>query len=127
MLINKNSGEPVYMQIINQYKRQVASGALKPHDKLPSVRRLSYELGINPNTLQKSFSQMETAGICYSLPGKGRFICEDAVKIIEDDAKVYFDALDNVIESLVMCNLNVEEIVSRVRKSYSKAVVRINS
>ncbi len=127
MLINKSSGEPVYMQVINQYKRQIASGALAAGDKLPSVRALSYELGINPNTLQKAFAYLESTGICYSLPGKGRFVSESAVTIIAADADAHFESLDKVIEALALCSLDIEQIVERVRASYSSAVMKINS
>lgn len=121
MLINKNSSEPVYVQVINQYKKEIATGVLKPHNKLPSVRKLSYDIGINPNTLQKAFTNLESSGVCYSLPGKGRFVSEDAVTIINSDANSHFAALDKTIEYLAMCNIDIDEIISKVRESYKKA------
>lgn len=127
MLINKNSGEPVYIQIINQYKKQIASNAIRAHDKLPSVRALSYELGINPNTLQKAFTYLEETGICYSLPGKGRFVTEDAFSIITSDSASHYAELDKIIEELAMCNSDIEDILARVRKTYSNAVDKMNS
>lgn len=127
MLINKNSNEPVYMQIINQYKRQIAAKALKPNDKLPSVRKLSYDIGINPNTLQKAYTQLENLGICYSLPGKGRFVSEDALEIINSDADTHYKQLDKIIEELAMCNQSIEEIIKKVKLSYDAAANRLNS
>jgi len=127
MLINKHSSEPVYMQIINQYKRQIASKALKPHDKLPSVRKLSYDIGINPNTLQKAYTQLENLGICYSLSGKGRFVSEDALDIINSDAGTYYKQLNAIIEELAMCNQNKDEIISKVKLSYDEAIKRLSS
>jgi len=127
MLINKNSSEPVYKQVITQYKKQIVTGVLKPHDKLDSVRKLSYDIGINPNTLQKSFTQLELSGICYTVPGKGRFVSEDAVSIITSNISQHLKILDKAIEELAMCNLDIEEIIIKVRESYNDAVNRINS
>ncbi|MBN2878312.1 MAG: GntR family transcriptional regulator [Clostridia bacterium] len=122
MLINKNSSEPVYAQIINQYKRLIATSALKPNDQLPSVRNLSYEMGINPNTLQKAFSQLEITGICYSVPGKGRFVSEQALDIIRADAETYFDNLRKIIAELAMCSIDLEQIILRAREYYGEAM-----
>jgi len=122
VLINKNSSEPVYTQIINQYKRLIATSALKPHDRLPSVRNLSYEMGINPNTLQKAFSQLEITGICYSVPGKGRFVSEQAIEIIRADAETYFDNLRKIIGDLAMCSIDIEQIVIKAREYYGEAM-----
>jgi len=122
VLINKNSSEPVYTQIIDQYKRLIATGALKPNDQLPSVRNLSYEMGINPNTLQKAFSQLEATGICYSVPGKGRFVSEQALGIIRADAETHFDNLKKVIGELAMCSIDIEQIIAKAREYYGEAM-----
>lgn len=118
MLINKNSSEPVYLQVINQYKRQIATGMLLANTQLPSVRKLSYELGINPNTLQKAYTQLEAMGICYTVPGKGRFVAEDAKKNILADADQHYRVLDKAIEELAMCDEDIEKIIKRVKETY---------
>lgn len=69
-----NNSEPIYMQIVNLIKRAVASGELYPDDKLPSVREMSVSLGVNPNTLQRAYGELERLGITYTKRGMGSFI-----------------------------------------------------
>lgn len=67
---------PIYLQIIHQMKAQIATGALAPGDKIPPVRELAMEAGVNPNTMQKALSELEREGILYSKRTAGRFVAE---------------------------------------------------
>lgn len=69
ILIDPNSGVPVYRQLIDQIRFLVASGLLSPGDELPSTRTLSTELGINPMTVSKAFSLLEDEGLLTRRPG----------------------------------------------------------
>ena len=62
-MIDPMSRQPVYEQIIRQMERFILSGMLAPGDQLPSVRSLSLELSINPNTIQKAYSELDVRGI----------------------------------------------------------------
>ncbi|MDO5291212.1 MAG: GntR family transcriptional regulator [bacterium] len=72
------SRTPVYEQIISQLENFVLTGIMNAGDKIPSVRNLSATLSINPNTIQKAYSELDNRGIIYSVPGKGCFIHEEA-------------------------------------------------
>lgn len=72
--IDKYSRVPIYEQIIEQVEMHIALGDLAPESLLPSVRSLSVELSVNPNTLQKAYAELERRGLCYSVPGNGCFI-----------------------------------------------------
>ena len=76
--INTASGVPIYEQLSHNVTRLTDSGVLKPHDRLPSVRSLAVELGINPNTVAKAYRELETRGFIYSVYGKGSFVAERA-------------------------------------------------
>lgn len=69
-----NNKEPIYLQIIDLVKRAIASGELMPGDKLPSVREMSSTLGVNPNTLQRAYGELEKMEITYTKRGMGSFI-----------------------------------------------------
>ena len=73
-MIDPMSRQPVYEQIIRQMERFILSGMLAPGDQLPSVRSLSLELSINPNTIQKAYSELDVRGIIYSVPA-GAAMC----------------------------------------------------
>ena len=71
-----NDDMPIYLQIIDIIKAKIASGELKPKEKLKSVRELALEAGVNPNTMQKAMTELERQGIVYSQRTSGRFISE---------------------------------------------------
>ena len=75
--INYQSPTPVYKQLYENVLRLVSFGALNPNDKLPPVRTLAGELGINPNTVSKAYSMLENDGYIYSAVGRGSFISEN--------------------------------------------------
>ena len=74
--IEYNSGIPVYRQIINQASAAVAAGAFKPGDQLPTIRALSEQLKLNPNTVAKAYRELELKGVIISERGSGSFIQE---------------------------------------------------
>jgi len=72
--IDNASDRPVYQQIIDQVKRDIALGRLAEDEKLPTVRQLAGQLAINPNTIAKAYQQMEREGIITTRPGSGAFV-----------------------------------------------------
>ncbi len=72
--IDNASERPVYQQIIDQVKRDIALGRLAKDEKLPTVRQLAGQLAINPNTIAKAYQQMEREGIITTRPGAGTYV-----------------------------------------------------
>ena len=72
-LINLQGKESIFEQIKKQILRFIELGVLKPNDKLPSVRSLASDLGINPNTVARAYAELEKEGIIYTLNKKGVF------------------------------------------------------
>lgn len=75
--IDYKSRIPIYDQIVGGIIRLKVMGVLSDGDKLPSVRSLGLQLGINPNTVQKAYAILESNGVIYSVTGKGSFISGD--------------------------------------------------
>ena len=75
--IDYRSRVPIFDQIVSGIMQLKAMGVLSAGDKLPSVRALAGELGVNPNTVQKSYAILESSGVIYSVAGKGSFISLD--------------------------------------------------
>ena len=65
---------PIYEQLYNGISGMITSGLLKPDEKLPAVREIAKQLGVNPNTVQKAYAQLESAGFIYSIPAKGSYV-----------------------------------------------------
>ena len=75
---------PIYAQIIDNFRGQIAAGILQNGDKLPSVRDLASQLAINPNTIQRSYHQLEAEGWIATVPGKGHALRHTyAIRAIE--------------------------------------------
>ena len=101
---------PVYEQLIRQTERFVLTGIFKPLDQVPSVRALSVELGVNPNTIQKAYSQMEATGILQSVPGRGRFVTENAKEIIGRQKREQLDLLRERMKEFAEAGITPDDI-----------------
>ena len=75
-LLNYQSKIPIHEQIRNQILRFIRTGVLKPGEKLPSVRTLASENGINPNTVARAYSELEKQGAVYNIPKKGVYVAD---------------------------------------------------
>lgn len=76
--LDLRSRKPIYEQICDKIKQLIAMGELTHGDRLPAVRALAKEIGINHNTIQKAFVQLEREGVITSIGGKGSFVNADA-------------------------------------------------
>ena len=74
---NLDSDKPIFIQIVEKIESDIVSGKYTPGDKLPAVRELAVEAGVNPNTMQKAFSELEDLGLVYTQRTSGRFVTED--------------------------------------------------
>ncbi|WDF50116.1 GntR family transcriptional regulator [Paenibacillus sp. KACC 21273] len=72
--LDVRSRKPIYEQLMDKIKEMIMYGILKPEEQLPSVRSLSTQLTVNPNTIQKAYRELEREGYIYSQPGKGSFV-----------------------------------------------------
>ncbi|MBQ6058551.1 MAG: GntR family transcriptional regulator [Clostridia bacterium] len=68
----------IYEQLVDRIKALIVGGILPSGSQIPSVRQLSAELSINPNTVQRAYSELEREGLIYSVKGRGNFVSEDA-------------------------------------------------
>lgn len=115
--IDKMSRTPIYEQLINQFESCILSGDLGPDGLLPSVRFLSQSLNINPNTLQRAYAEIERRGLCYTVPGNGRYISKDALESIKKAALLRTEELSRMLEDLKekgVSRSTVDEIVDYV-------------
>lgn len=111
---------PVYEQIINQLESFVLSDLMPPHTQLSSVRKLSVELSINPNTIQKAYSELDRRGIIYSVPGRGCFVSEDAKQILSEISRTKLKPLTALLSELKLAGISKDEIISIVNNVYEK-------
>lgn len=72
--LDVRSRKAIYEQLVDKIKEMIVYGVLQPDEQLPSVRTLSAQLTVNPNTIQKAYRELEREGYIYSLQGKGSFV-----------------------------------------------------
>ncbi len=118
--IDGMSRTPVYEQIIEQVEKLVSLGIMNAGDQLPSVRSLSIELSVNPNTIQKAYSELDARGIARSVPGKGCFIAETAGAAIHNAGKKKLAELSELVRELCLSGVSMEEIKAAVEKGISQ-------
>ena len=115
--IDKMSRTPIYEQLIREFELCILSGDIPENGQLPSVRALSQELGVNPNTLQKAYTEIERRGLCYTVPGSGRFIAKDALGKLRDLKSGRLQELEPILASLRDAGVErgtVKEFVDKV-------------
>lgn len=121
LLIDKLSAKPVYEQIVDGIERGILLGIYPPGVHLPSVREQSILLSINPNTIQKAYTELSRRGIILPSPGNGCFVADNARAILHEEAKKKLSDLSNTIKELRIAGIEREEILAAVEGIYQKS------
>ncbi len=115
--ISPHDGVPIYRQIVNQIKRQVASERLKAGDELPSIRHLAQQLLINPNTVARAYRELESAGILLSQRGSGTRVSGNGSPLSrEEKMKILGERADTLIIEARQLGVELGEVVELVRR-----------
>lgn len=118
MLINLDykKRESIYEQIVNEIERYIALGVLKPKEKMPSVRAMALDLGINPNTVKKAYDILEERGVIETLSTKGTFITEKIDFVKKEKEKNLYRKLDSIILELEKLGVSKEEVIESLKR-----------
>lgn len=122
-VVDVMSRVPVYEQIIKQVEEQVLTGILKEGDKLPSVRSLSVKLSINPNTIQKAYTELDRRQFIITVPGKGSFISEKAIEVVGANSREKMTELNKIIRELALAGVTKEEIINNIEEVFNNTEV----
>ena len=102
---------PVYAQLIAHIRQAIASGAFQPGERLPSVRDLALEAGVNPNTMQRALQELEREGLIVTAAGKGSFVAErNADWLREDVLRRIEDHLQQISQLAAQIGLSGEDL-----------------
>jgi GntR family transcriptional regulator len=109
--IDARDGVPIYLQIVEQIKKSVALGRLKPDEPLPSVRQLALDLTINPNTVARAYLELEHQGVISKRQGQGTFVSSQAAEASRRERQKIVGALfEKAIVEAVNSGMNAAEI-----------------
>ena len=117
--IDNQSRQAVYEQIVQQVEKYILGGILTGGDKLPSVRKLSIELNVNPNTVQRAYTELERSGVIITAPGRGAFVSDVGTSVLKEvRSKQYIEELEKLVTQLKVSKVKKQKILDIVDKIY---------
>ncbi len=120
MRLTLDNRAPVYVQVIDYFKQQIASGALEMGEEIPSRRELANELKINPNTVQRAYKEMEEQGLIYTDGNMPSKITQDVKMIQQVRESLLTHALDEFIGTVKTLHIPLHEIIPLIEKGYKE-------
>jgi GntR family transcriptional regulator len=119
--VDLKSGVPLYRQIIDQVKSGMATGALGPGDRLPTVRQLSVDLSVNPNTVSRAYNELELTGLVETHMGSGTFIGHQRVERDEVEQRRILDQICQEFLSRASAHgFTLEDILDNLKQRQSR-------
>ena len=107
-----NSNKSIYLQICDAICEQILSGVLKPDERIASVREYGAEIGVNPNTIMRSYEKLTADGIIYNKRGIGYFISPDACKTVLAAQRKEFleEELPQILRRMKLLGITIDEL-----------------
>ena len=113
--IDSRDPRPLYEQVVDGFRTLIVAGALRPEDKLPSVRSLATQLAINPNTIQRAYRELEAEGYVYSSAGRGSFVASSA-ETSELHRQRLLERFDAVVAELEAVGCDRSRLIARLKE-----------
>ena len=113
--LDYRDARPIYTQITDNFRNQIAAGILQQGDRLPSVRELAAQLAINPNTIQRAYRELEAQGYIATVPGKGCFVCGN-IDHAGKEQQALWDSLDEAIRQLENAGVTRDELLRHIKQ-----------
>lgn len=112
LIMEFDSNRSIYLQICDAICERILSGNLAPDERIPSVREYGADIGVNPNTIMRSYEKLTNEGIIYNRRGIGYFISPDARDIVLENMKKDFleNELPNIIRKMNLLGIRPEDV-----------------
>ena len=107
---------PIYTQLVGQFEQDIASGAMPPGERLPSVRDLAAELGVNPNTVQRALQELEREGLVFAQRTNGRFVTEDVAAIARCKKTLGERQITEFLAAMTLLGYRRQEIIDLLQE-----------
>ena len=111
---NFRNDQPIYSQLIQRLTEAIVSGVYAPGEKLPSVRELALEAGVNPNTVQRALTELEREGLVFSQRTAGRFVTENENMIVNAKLRIADERVSVFLRSMKTLGCGRQEIISLI-------------
>lgn len=113
-----NNNIPIYVQVIDDIKKDIIKGVLLPGEKLPSGRDLAYKYKINPNTANRVYKELEAEEVCFTKRGIGTYVTEDNEKLTVIKEEMAGQLLDKFIEGMKDLGFTKDELINMLQSKY---------
>ncbi len=121
--INAHDGVPIYLQVVNQIKYQVAAGRLSAGDELPPIRTLAETLVVNPNTIARAYRELEQVGIVEKRRTAGTFITDQGSPLARRERlKILSDRIDQLLAEALQMDVVLDDVVKLVHQRHAVIV-----
>jgi len=107
-----DNSKPIYMQIIDKINQQIIRGEIMSGHKLPSVREMAVQMGVNPNTIQRTYSELERMEIVETRRGQGTFVTENTSLIEELKLRLQMDIIEAFVLNMKELGFTEKEMLS---------------
>jgi len=114
-----DNSRPIWLQLTEEFARLIAVGTWRPGAKLPGVRDLAAELGVNPNTVQRALAELERDGLCRAERTAGRFVTEDPQRIGQLREELVGQHADSFIDAALGLGLTQTQSVELISRRWS--------
>ncbi len=115
-----NNDKPIYSQIVEKIQVRIISGYYPVGEKLPSVRELAAEAGVNPNTMQKAFMELERSGLVTTMRTSGRVVTEDEAMIREIKETIARQEIENFFKKMSEIGFSQEQTLDLAKNVYKE-------
>lgn len=110
--------QPIWLQLVAEFSRRIAVGEWEPGAKIPGVRELAGELGVNPNTVQRSLTELEREGLCHVERTLGRFVTTENAHIDKVRWKLASTAAAEFVTAAHGLQMGVEQATELIEKHW---------
>ena len=114
-----DSNIPIYLRLRHYFRMQIVSGQLAPGERMPPVREIAVQYGINPNTVQRALTELEEDGLAYSQRTAGRFITEDRDRIAQMRQILAKETVDTFIKDIRPFGFSLDDIIDVMKSQWS--------
>ncbi|HJC57603.1 MAG TPA: GntR family transcriptional regulator [Candidatus Eisenbergiella intestinipullorum] len=120
IIIDYKDARPIYEQVVDKFQKLILTGALEPNTRMPSVRSLAVELSINPNTIQRAYTELERQGFIYTVKGRGNFVAYDE-KLLDVRKEQLLGKLRELVREAKEIGIGKRELAGWLMKDQEEA------
>ncbi len=115
-MVEFQSSKPIYMQIVDKLIIEILQEIRKAGEKLPSVREMAVTMGVNPNTIQRTYSELERMNIVETRRGQGTFVCENTEMLLQIRESMQNEIIKSFVNQMEEIGIKKRQMITLLQK-----------